>query len=104
MDWLITPDTQRERKKYDDNDDSGGAFIVCDFTRMLILCNLTDSNMPGKRSVMQVGLWPSSWLDIMCWGQWSGALTWHHCAQTCPCPRRLSRAHFLSEIILPQLA
>lgn len=29
-------------------------FIVCDFTRMLVLCNFTDSNMPGKRSVMPI--------------------------------------------------
>lgn len=50
-----------ERVKEDDDDDddddgggggggcdSGGAFILCGFTRMLISCSLTDSAVPGN--------------------------------------------------------
>ena len=52
LDWLITPDTQCERR-CDDDDEGGsgvcGAFIFRGFTRTLILCSFTDSDIPGNK-------------------------------------------------------
>ena len=54
MDRLVNYSWHTEWKKWCDDDDGGGsgvcgAFILCGFTRTLILCSFMDSGMPGDK-------------------------------------------------------
>ena len=52
LDWF-TGFTEWKKMWCDDDDEGGsgvcGAFIFCGFTRTLILCSFTDSDMPGNK-------------------------------------------------------
>lgn len=104
MDTLVNYSWHTEWKKmWCDDDDGGGsgvygAFILCVFTRTLILCNFTDSNMPGYK-VCHAGQGYGQALALASRAWVSGQERWH--ATTMPKDALILEGHIVYGEIFP---